>query len=41
VGIDACHIAAAIAEGADNFYTFEKDTRPMFRTKEVRVISLL
>ncbi len=40
-GIDACHIAAAIAGSADEFYTFEKPTKPMFRTKEVKVISLL
>ncbi|HMV48049.1 MAG TPA: type II toxin-antitoxin system VapC family toxin [Blastocatellia bacterium] len=41
VGIDACHIAAAIIGSADEFYTFEKLTRPMFRTKEIKVISLL
>jgi len=41
VGIDACHIAAAIAGSADEFYTFEKSTKPMFRTKELKVISLL
>lgn len=41
VGIDACHIAAAIVGQADEFYTFEKPTKPMFRTKEIKVISLL
>lgn len=41
VGIDACHIAAAIVGSADEFYTFEKTTKPMFRTKEIKVISLL
>ncbi len=41
VGIDACHIAAAIVSTAGEFYTFEKPTKPMFRTKEVKVISLL
>ena len=41
VGLDACHIAGAIVGLADEFYTFEKPTRPMFRTKEVKVISLL
>jgi len=41
VGLDACHIAAAIVGLADEFYTFEKPTKPMFRTKEVKVISLL
>lgn len=40
VGIDSCHIAAAIVGSADEFYTFEKATKPMFRTKEVRVFSL-
>jgi predicted nucleic acid-binding protein len=41
VGLDACHIAAAIVGQADEFYTFEKPTKPMFRTKEIKVISLL
>ena len=41
VGIDACHIAAAIVGQADEFYTFEKPTKPMFRTKDIKVISLL
>lgn len=41
VGIDACHIAAAVAGLAHEFYTFEKPTKPMFRTKEIKVISLL
>lgn len=41
VGIDACHIAAAIVGLADEFYTFEKPTKPMFRTREIKVISLL
>lgn len=41
VGIDACHIAAAIVGLADEFYTFEKATKPMFRTKDLKVISLL
>ena len=40
-GIDACHIAAAIVATADEFYTFEKPTKPMFRTKEIKVFSLL
>jgi len=40
-GIDACHIAAAIVVTADEFYTFEKPTKPMFRTKEIKVFSLL
>lgn len=41
VGIDACHIAAAIVGFVDEFYTFEKPTKPMFRTKEIKVFSLL
>lgn len=41
VGIDACHIAAAVVVLAEEFYTFEKPTRPMFRTKDLKVISLL
>ena len=41
VGIDACHIAAAIVGQAEEFYTFEKPTKPMFRTKEIKVISLV
>jgi predicted nucleic acid-binding protein len=41
VGLDACHIAAAIVGLADEFYTFEKATKPMFRTKGIKVISLL
>ena len=41
VGMDACHIAAAVVGGATEFYTFEKATKPMFRTKEIKVISLL
>ena len=41
VGIDACHIAAAVVGQADEFYSFEKPTKPMFRSKEIKVISLL
>ena len=41
VGIDACHIAAAIVGLAQEFYTFEKPTKPMFRSKDLKVISLL
>lgn len=40
VGINACHIAAVIGS-ADEFCTFEKPTKPVFRTKEIKVISLL
>lgn len=41
IGMDACHIGAAIVGLANEFYTFEKPTKPMFRTKEIKVISLL
>lgn len=41
VGMDACHLAAAIVGQADEFYTFEKPTKPLFRSKEIKVISLL
>ena len=41
ISMDACHIAAAVVGGAREFYTFEKPTKPMFRTKEIKVISLL
>jgi hypothetical protein len=41
VGIDTCHIAAAIVGLANEFYTFEKATKPMFRTKDLKVVSLL
>ncbi len=39
--VDACHIAAAAVVSADEFYTFEKPTKPMFRTREIKVFSLL
>jgi hypothetical protein len=38
--IDACHIAAAVVVSADEFCTFEKPTKPMFRTQEIKVVSL-
>jgi hypothetical protein len=41
VGIDACHLAAAIVGQAKEFDTFEKPTKPIFRSKEIKVISLL
>lgn len=40
-GLDACHLAAAIVASADEFYTFEKPSKPMFRTREIKVFSLL
>ena len=39
-GPDALQIAAAIRQGAQEFYTSEKPGRPMFRVKEIKVISL-
>lgn len=39
-GADALHIAAAIRLGAGEFYTAEKPEKPLFRVKDVKVISL-
>lgn len=39
-GPDALQIAAAIRQGVGEFYTSEKPGKPMFRVKEIRVISL-
>lgn len=39
-GPDALQIAAALRHGVEEFYTTEKPTKPMFRVKELRVISL-
>ena len=39
-GPDALQIAAAIRQGVEEFYTSEKPGKPMFRVKEIRVISL-
>ncbi len=38
--VDALHIAAALRLGAQEFYTSEKPGKPMFRVKELKVISL-
>jgi len=38
--VDALHIAAALRLGAEEFYTSEKPGKPMFRVKELKVISL-
>jgi predicted nucleic acid-binding protein len=38
--MDALHIAAAMAIGAEEFITTEKDTKPMFRVKEIQMISI-
>ncbi len=37
---DALQIAAAIRMGVEEFYTSEKPGKPMFRVKELKVISL-
>jgi predicted nucleic acid-binding protein len=39
-GPDALQIAAAIRHDVREFYTTEKPTKPMFRVKELKVISL-
>jgi predicted nucleic acid-binding protein len=39
-GPDALQIAAAIRQGVSEFITSEKPGRPVFRVKEIRVISL-
>ena len=38
--VDALHLSAALRTGAEEFYTTEKPGKPMFRVKEVKVISL-
>ena len=39
-GPDALQIAAALRHDVQEFYTSEKSTKPMFRIKELKVISL-
>lgn len=39
-GIDALHVAAARAAGADELVTNEKNTKPMHRTTLVKVVSI-
>ncbi|GAB6057415.1 type II toxin-antitoxin system VapC family toxin [Desulfonatronum parangueonense] len=38
--MDAIHIATAIDAGADEFISGEKPTKPMFKIKEMKTISL-
>jgi hypothetical protein len=38
--VDALHLSAALRSGAEEFYTSEKPGKPMFRVKELKVISL-
>lgn len=39
-GMDALHIAAAVFGGAKELITSERVTKPMHRTKRVRVVSI-
>lgn len=39
-GMDALHIAATEAVGADEFVTIERTSSPLFRVTNVRVVSL-
>jgi hypothetical protein len=39
-GLDAVHIACAVFAGADEFITSEKTSRPIHRTKLVKVVSI-
>lgn len=39
--IDALHVAAALAVGADELVTTERTTKPMHRINEIRVISII
>ena len=39
-GPDALQVAAAIRQGVQEFYTSEKPGKPMFRVKELKVVSL-
>ena len=38
--VDALHVAAAIRQRAEEFITTEKAGKPLFRVREIRVISL-
>jgi predicted nucleic acid-binding protein len=39
-GMDALHIAAAVFGGAEELVTSEKSSKPMHRTKRVKVLSI-
>ena len=39
-GPDALQLSAAIRQGVEEFHTSEKPGKPMFRVKELKVISL-
>lgn len=38
--MDAIHISTAINKKVDVFYTNERDTKPMFRVSDIKIISL-
>ncbi|MBD6620942.1 PIN domain-containing protein [Komarekiella sp. 'clone 1'] len=38
--IDSLHIAAALSVNAEEFLTTEKVTKPMFRVKKIKVVSI-
>jgi len=38
--VDALHVAAAVACGAEELVTIENETKPLYRTRSIRVISL-
>jgi hypothetical protein len=39
-GPDALQLSAAIRQGVEEFYTSEKPGKPMFRVREIKVVSL-
>ena len=39
-GADALQIAAALRQGVEEFYTSERPSKPLFRVKELKVLSL-
>jgi predicted nucleic acid-binding protein len=38
--VDAVHLEAAITAGAQEFYTTEKPTKPLFRETALKVIAI-
>ncbi|MFO1432652.1 MAG: type II toxin-antitoxin system VapC family toxin [Candidatus Competibacteraceae bacterium] len=38
--VDALHASAAIQAGVDEFVTLEKPSKPLFRLKEIRMVSI-
>ena len=39
-GPDALQLSAALRQGVEEFYTSEKPGKPMFRVREIKVVSL-